>query len=670
MPDFKLKADFKPAGDQPKAIACLTEGLLEKSYKYQTLLGVTGSGKTFTIANVIEKARRPVLVVTHNKTLAAQLYNEFRAFFPNNAVEYFVSYYDYYQPEAYIPQTDTYIAKDASINEKIDRLRLSATRSLLSREDVIVVASVSCIYGLGSPQEYKEMSVYVYRGQKLSRSDLAGKLVDIQYSRNDIERKRGQFRMRGGTIEVYLSYEETVVQIGLSGNIVENIAVIDSATGEAKYSLENIMIFPSKHFIMPEDTTKKAVESIRLELKERLAALTKEGKLLEAERLEQRTNYDLELLSEIGYCPGIENYSRHFDGRKAGEPPSTLLDFFKSSAGPAGKNEGGGFLTIIDESHATIPQIRGMYEGDYMRKKALVDFGFRLPSAFDNRPLKFGEFEARIKNAIFVSATPSRFESEKSAAVAEQIIRPTGLAEPEIIIKPCKNQVKDLVAEAEAEAKRGSRALVTTLTKKQAEELTGYLVLAGIKAQYLHSDIDTLERVKIIRDLRLGKFDCFVGVNLLREGLDIPEVALVAILDADKEGFLRNTTSLIQTMGRAARNSNGKAILYADTMTESLKSAVEEVKRRRKIQLDYNKKHGIAPKTITKEIAPDIVKEEKLKEIPVSEIPKEEIAFIISELESEMNAASERLEFEKAAEIRDRIIELKKEQFRKAKGAE
>ncbi len=647
MTDFKLISKFRPTGDQPTAIKSLTEGILKHNFGKQTLLGVTGSGKTFTVANVIEKVKKPTLVITHNKTLAAQLYNEFKEFFPNNRVEYFVSYYDYYQPEAYIPKTDTYIAKDASINEKIDKLRLSATRSLLSGKDVIVVASVSCIYGLGSPEDYKEMAVFLENNTDISRDNIIRNLVDIQYERNDIERKRGQFRVKGDTIEIHLSYEDIVVRIEMFGDLIEKISYIDPVTSVTIRKLEDIMIFPAKHFVMPEEKTQKAIESIKKELKQQLKILLKENKLVEAQRLEQRTNYDIEMLNEIGYCPGIENYSWHFDKRKKGEPPSTLIDFFRDD-----------FLIVIDESHVSLPQIRGMYFGDYARKKSLVEHGFRLPSAYDNRPLKFDEFEKRIKNILYVSATPSDFEKEQSINITEQLVRPTGLLDPEIIIKPCKGQVKDLMAEVKKQAKKGLRTLVTTLTKKQSEQLCDFLSENDVRVKYLHSDIDTLERVDIIRDLRMGEFDCLVGVNLLREGLDMPEVSTVLILDADKEGFLRNTTSLIQTMGRASRNSNGRAILYADKMTKSIDKAVFETKRRRKIQEEYNKEHNIVPKTIAKAVHEKIVID-KEKEIDYSKVPKNELAFVISELEQEMNVVAEALEFEKAAKLRDTIKELK-----------
>ncbi len=647
MDNFKLISKFRPTGDQPTAIKSLARGIFKHNFKKQTLLGVTGSGKTFTVANVIEKIKKPTLVITHNKTLAAQLYNEFKEFFPNNRVEYFVSYYDYYQPEAYIPKTDTYIAKDASINEKIDKLRLSATRSLLSGKDVIVVASVSCIYGLGSPEDYKDMAIFLENNMNISREIIIRNLVDIQYERNDIERKRGQFRVKGDTIEIHLSYEDIVVRIEMFGDDIEKITYIDPVTSVTIKELEDIMIFPAKHFVMPEEKTQKAIGSIKKELKQQLKILLKENKLVEAQRLEQRTNYDIELLNEIGYCPGIENYSWHFDKRKKGEPPSTLIDFF-----------GDDFLIVVDESHVSLPQLRGMYFGDYARKKSLVEHGFRLPSAYDNRPLKFDEFEKRIKNILYISATPGDFEKEQSINITEQLVRPTGLLDPEIIIRPCKGQVKDLIKEVKKQAKKSLRTLVTTLTKKQSEQLCDFLRENEVRVKYLHSDIDTLERIDIIRDLRVGEFDCLVGVNLLREGLDMPEVSLVAILDADKEGFLRNTTSLIQTIGRASRNAEGRAILYADKITKSIDKTLFETKRRRKIQEEYNTKHNIIPKTIAKAVHERIVIDEQ-KEIDYSKVPKNELAFVISELEREMNAAAEALEFEKAAKLRDTIKELK-----------
>ena len=647
MDNFKLISKFRPTGDQPTAIKSLARGIFKHNFKKQTLLGVTGSGKTFTVANVIEKIKKPTLVITHNKTLAAQLYNEFKEFFPNNRVEYFVSYYDYYQPEAYIPKTDTYIAKDASINEKIDKLRLSATRSLLSGKDVIVVASVSCIYGLGSPEDYKDMAIFLENNMNISREIIIRNLVDIQYERHGIERKRVQFRVKGDTIEIHLSYEDIVVRIEMFGDDIEKITYIDPVTSVTIKELEDIMIFPAKHFVMPEEKTQKAIGSIKKELKQQLKILLKENKLVEAQRLEQRTNYDIELLNEIGYCPGIENYSWHFDKRKKGEPPSTLIDFF-----------GDDFLIVVDESHVSLPQLRGMYFGDYARKKSLVEHGFRLPSAYDNRPLKFDEFEKRIKNILYISATPGDFEKEQSINITEQLVRPTGLLDPEIIIRPCKGQVKDLIKEVKKQAKKSLRTLVTTLTKKQSEQLCDFLRENEVRVKYLHSDIDTLERIDIIRDLRVGEFDCLVGVNLLREGLDMPEVSLVAILDADKEGFLRNTTSLIQTIGRASRNAEGRAILYADKITKSIDKTLFETKRRRKIQEEYNTKHNIIPKTIAKAVHERIVIDEQ-KEIDYSKVPKNELAFVISELEREMNAAAEALEFEKAAKLRDTIKELK-----------
>ncbi|MCK4808483.1 MAG: excinuclease ABC subunit UvrB [Candidatus Aenigmarchaeota archaeon] len=653
MPDFKLVSSFGPKGDQPKAIDSLVSGLLDGK-KHQTLLGVTGSGKTFTIANAISRWKRPVLVITHNKTLAAQLYNEFKEFFPDNAVEYFVSYYDYYQPESYLPQTDTYIAKDASINEDIDRLRLSATRSLLTRDDVIIVASVSCIYGIGMPEEYRKMSLEVKRGMRIGRDEIISRLVDMQYERNDVDLKRAKFRVRGDVIDIHLSYESTVIRIELFGDAVESVKELHPVTLKSYSEIESTLIFPAKHFVMPEENTRRAVESIRAELKNRLKELVKQNKLVEAQRLEQRTEHDLEMLGEIGYCSGIENYSRHFDGRSSGSPPSSLLDFFPKD-----------FLIVVDESHATIPQLRGMYAGDFSRKQSLVNYGFRLPSAFDNRPLRFEEFKRHIHNIIYVSATPQDYELDKSGSTVEQITRPTGLLDPEIEVRPAKGQVEDLIKMVGMQKGKGFRTLVTTLTKKQAEQLSEFMVLKGIKVRYMHSDIKTLERTEIIRDLRLGKFDCLVGVNLLREGLDIPEVSLVAIFDADKEGFLRNARSLIQTIGRASRNSEGKAILYADKITGSMKTAMEETLRRREIQESYNKEHDIVPKTIVKGIQERVLPKDELANIKViKKIDRQNMSdgereTLLAELELLMNEAAEMLEFEKAAVLRDKIRELK-----------
>ena len=653
MSDFKLVSSFGPKGDQPKAIDSLISGLRDGK-KHQTLLGVTGSGKTFTIANAISRWKRPVLVITHNKTLAAQLYNEFKEFFPDNAVEYFVSYYDYYQPESYLPQTDTYIAKDASINEDIDRLRLSATRSLLTRDDVIIVASVSCIYGIGMPEEYRKMSLEVKRGMRIGRDEIISRLVDMQYERNDVDLKRAKFRVRGDVIDIHLSYESTVIRIELFGDFVESIKELHPVTLKSYSEIESTLIFPAKHFVMPEENTRRAVESIRAELKNRLKELVKQNKLIEAQRLEQRTEHDLEMLAEIGYCSGIENYSRHFDGRTPGSPPSSLLDFFPKD-----------FLIVVDESHATLPQLRGMYAGDFSRKQSLVNYGFRLPSAFDNRPLRFEEFKRHVHNIIYVSATPQDYEIDKSGCPVEQITRPTGLLDPEIEVRPAKGQVEDLIKMVGMQKGKGFRTLVTTLTKKQAEQLSEFMVLKGIKVRYMHSDIKTLERTEIIRDLRLGKFDCLVGVNLLREGLDIPEVSLVAIFDADKEGFLRNARSLIQTIGRASRNSEGKAILYADKVTGSMKTAMEETLRRREIQESYNKEHDIVPKTIVKGIQERVLPKDELANIKaIKKIDRQNMSdgereTLLAELELLMNEAAEMLEFEKAAVLRDKIRELK-----------
>jgi excinuclease ABC subunit B len=654
--DFKLVSEYKPKGDQQQAINKLVKGI-EKNTKHQTLLGVTGSGKTFTIANVIAETNKPTLVISHNKTLAAQLYGEFKAFFPENAVEYFVSYYDYYQPEAYIPQTDTYIEKDASINDEIDKLRHSATSSLLTRRDVIIVASVSCIYGIGSPTTYKKMNIFLEKNSIINMDELLRKLVEIQYTRNDTNFYRGTFRVKGDTIDIFPSSSDNAIRIELFGDRIEKISEIDPFTCETIKNLNQAVIFPAQHWVTPQDELKRAIESIEEELEVRLKELKSANKLVEAQRLEQRTRFDIEMLSEIGYCKGIENYSRHLDGRKPGEPPYTLLDYLPKDG-----------LIIIDESHMTIPQIRGMYAGDKSRKTTLIEYGFRLPSALDNRPLHFEEFEERIPQIIYVSATPDEFEIKKSnKKVVEQIIRPTGLIDPEVIVKKAKGEVDDLISEIKKTISQNERVLVTTLTKKMAEDLTNYLKEIGIKARYLHSDIETLERIKILQDLRAGKFDVLVGINLLREGLDLPEVSLVAIMDADKEGFLRSETSLIQTIGRAARNVNGRVIMYADKITKSIRKAINETNRRRNIQMEYNKKNNITPETIKKSMRDiltsiyeadyytvPLVEELEEKYISIDEIPK-----VISELEIEMKKYAEKLEFEKAAGIRDRIRELK-----------
>ncbi|ADD03015.1 excinuclease ABC, B subunit [Thermoanaerobacter italicus Ab9] len=656
MSGFKLVSNFKPTGDQPQAIEKLVEGV-KKGYRFQTLLGVTGSGKTFTMANIIQKLNRPTLVIAHNKTLAAQLYSEFKEFFPENAVEYFVSYYDYYQPEAYIPQTDTYIEKDASINEEIDKLRHSATAALFERRDVIIVASVSCIYGLGDPIDYENLMLSLRPGMIKDRDEIIKKLVDIQYERNDVNFTRGKFRVRGDVIEIFpASFSNKAIRVELFGDEIDRIAEIDVLTGEILGFRKHVAIFPASHYATSKDKLERAIKSIREELEQRYKELKDAGKIVEAERLKQRTNYDLEMLQEMGYCQGIENYSRHISGRPPGSPPYTLLDYFPKD-----------FLIFIDESHVTIPQIRGMYNGDRSRKEALVEYGFRLPSAFDNRPLTFEEFEERINQVIFVSATPGPYEIEHSEQVVEQLIRPTGLVDPEVIVRPVKGQVDDLIGEIRKTVDKGFRVLVTTLTKKMAEDLTDYLKDMGIKVKYLHSDIETIERVEIIRDLRLGKFDVLIGINLLREGLDIPEVALVAILDADKEGFLRSETSLIQTIGRAARNAEGRVIMYADTVTNSMKRAIEETNRRRKIQMEYNKKHGITPKTVIKGVR-DVIEathvaeeEEKYKKKKVKTYDPEIIKSTIEQLEKEMKEAAIELQFEKAAKLRDVIFELKKQ---------
>ncbi len=659
MAEFKLHSNYQPRGDQPEAIRQLTEGL-ERGDRFQTLLGVTGSGKTFTMANVIADYRRPTLVISHNKTLAAQLYGELKGFFPENAVEFFISYYDYYQPEAYIPGSDTYIEKDTSINEDIDRLRLRATSSLLERDDVIIVASVSCIYGLGSPEDYKDMLVFLESGQSIERDRLLKDLIDIHYSRNDIAFGRGHFRVRGDVVEIHPAYDDEAVRVQFFGDEIEKITIVNIVDGSVLAEKNKHAIYPARHFVTRQEKLLQAVDYIETELAERLKFFRDNGKLLEAQRLESRTKYDIEMMQEIGYCSGIENYSRYLSGRKPGEPPYTLIDFFPPD-----------FLIIIDESHQTVPQIRGMYRGDRSRKETLVEYGFRLPSALDNRPLFFEEFEARIRRAIFVSATPAEYELEKSKGVlVEQIIRPTGLVDPVITIKPVASQVDDLIGQIKKVAPRGERILVTTLTKRMAEDLTDYLNNLGVRVRYLHSEIDAIDRVGILRDLRLAEFDVLVGINLLREGLDLPEVSLVAILDADKEGFLRSERSLIQTAGRAARNKAGEVILYADEITDSIKKAVSETERRRKIQIEYNKKHGIEPETIVKsrdEIlkttsfadARTTVPERAARE-EIDAVARLEYEERIRALQRLMRKAAKELQFEKAAELRDEISRLRK----------
>ncbi|HJI99022.1 MAG TPA: excinuclease ABC subunit UvrB [Methanobrevibacter smithii] len=648
MKKFKLNSPYKPLGDQPKAINSLVDGI-NKGEKEQTLLGVTGSGKTFTMANVIEKVQKPTLVISHNKTLAAQLYEEFKEFFPDNAVEYFVSYYDYYQPEAYVPRTDTFIDKESSVNEEIDIMRHSATQSLLSRDDVIVVSSVSCIYGIGSPEDYGEFAFGIAVGDNYDRSDIIRKLVFMQYERNDIEFARGHFRVRGDVIEINPVHGTPPVRVELFGDEIDAISLIDKVTGKKTESLKRYMIFPAKHFVVGQDKMDTAIRNISDELDERLNEFNLSNKLLEAQRLEQRTRFDIEMLQEMGYCPGVENYSMHLSGRKWGEKPYSLLKYFPED-----------YLTIIDESHVTLPQIRGMYNGDRARKETLVEHGFRLPSAKENRPLRFDEFESSINQIIYVSATPGSYELSRSSNIVEQIIRPTGLVDPEVIIRPVKGQVEDLLGEVKKRAKKDERVLVTTLTKKMAEDLTDYYAKIGVKVRYMHSEIDTLERIDIVDDLRRGTFDVLVGVNLLREGLDLPEVSLVAILDADKEGFLRNETSLIQTIGRAARNINGQVIMYVDEMTDSVKNATAITSKRRKIQIKYNEKHGIVPKTTKRALKDKKVAEDlDIEGTDISKIPKDELRLLISDLENDMKEAAAKLDFERAASLRDQIATLK-----------
>ncbi|MGQ9779853.1 MAG: excinuclease ABC subunit UvrB [Bacillota bacterium] len=649
MGEFRLVSPFPPRGDQPEAIAALVEGL-RRGYRHQVLLGVTGSGKTFTMANVIAAVQKPTLVLSHNKTLAAQLYGEFKEFFPYNAVEYFVSYYDYYQPEAYIPQTDTYIEKEATRNDEIDRLRHAATSALFERRDVIIVASVSCIYGLGTPEDYVGLTISIKSGEFHDRDQILRRLVGIQYTRNEIGFTRGTFRVRGDVIEIIPAGGEEVIRIELFGDEVERILRVDPLSGEVLGRMESVTIYPASHYVTTEEKMKRAIAAIEAELEERLAYFRREGKLLEAQRLEQRTRYDLEMMAEVGFCQGIENYSRHLSGRAPGEPPATLLDYFPRD-----------FLMFIDESHVTIPQVGGMYAGDRSRKQTLVDYGFRLPSALDNRPLKFEEFEARLNQVIYVSATPGEYELSRAEQVVEQIIRPTGLVDPEVVVRPTKGQIDELLEEIRVTVAWGERVLVTTLTKKMAEDLTEYLQEMGVRARYLHSEIETLERVAILRDLRLGKFDVLVGINLLREGLDLPEVSLVAILDADKEGFLRSETSLIQTIGRAARNVNGRVIMFADEITESMARAIKETNRRRAKQLAYNEAHGITPETVRKAVRDLIAAEEAIEDKVAAQLktrPRltpEEIRAKIDELEGLMLKAAAELEFEKAAEYRDEI---------------
>lgn len=652
---FKIESAFKPMGDQPEAIRKMAESI-KKGNRYQTLLGVTGSGKTFTMANIIEKTQKPTLIIAHNKTLAAQLYSEFKEFFPNNAVEYFVSYYDYYQPEAYVPQSDTYIEKDSSVNEEIDKLRHSATASLSERRDVIIVASVSCIYGLGDPIDYENQVLSLRQGAEMDRDDVLRKLVQIQYNRNDMDFARSTFRVRGDTVEIIpAGASEKAIRVEFFGDEIDRIAEIDPLTGAVLGYREHVSIFPASHYAISREKMEVAIEAIESELKERLEELKNEDKLLEMQRLSQRTNFDVEMLREMGYCSGVENYSRHLSGREAGSTPFTLLDYFPDD-----------YLIMIDESHMTVPQIRAMYNGDQARKNVLVDYGFRLPSALDNRPLKFEEFEEKINQIMFVSATPAQYELEHSLTIAEQLIRPTGLLDPPIYVRPVKGQIDDLLSEITKRTAKGEKVLVTTLTKRMSEDLTDYLREMGVKVKYLHSDIDTLERIEIVRDLRMGIFDVLVGINLLREGLDIPEVALVAILDADKEGFLRSETSLIQTIGRAARNADGQVIMYADNMTRSMQSAISETNRRRQIQEAYNEEHGIIPQTIKKDIRDLIVatktaakNEEFFKEKDPESMSKDELEKTIAKVEKEMKKAARDLQFECAAELRDTLIKLK-----------
>ena len=649
--DFELKSDFKATGDQPQAIKSIVSAI-NNNEKYSTLLGVTGSGKTFTMANIIQEVKMPTLILAHNKTLAAQLYSEFKEFFPNNAVEYFVSYYDYYQPEAYVAHSDTYIEKDASINDEIDKLRHSATAAILERDDVIIISSVSCIYGLGDPEDYRKLMLSLRPGMERDRDDIIKKLIEIQYERNDINFTRGTFRVRGDILEIFpADNDERAIRIEFFGDEIDRITEIDYVTGKIVGTRNHVVIFPASHYVTTPERIERAIIEIEKELDERVKSFKEEDKLLEAQRIEQRTKYDIEMLKEIGFCQGIENYSRHITGRKAGEKPYTLMDFFPND-----------YLIIVDESHVTIPQVRGMYAGDKSRKSSLIDNGFRLPSAYDNRPLNFDEFEENINQILFVTATPGPYELEHSTTIAEQIIRPTGLLDPIVEVRPINNQIDDLVVEINKVIEKGERVLITTLTKKMSEDLTNYLKEIGIKVKYLHSDIDTLERVEIIRDLRLGKFDVLVGINLLREGLDIPEVSLVAILDADKEGFLRSETSLIQTIGRAARNSEGKVIMYADKITRSMQNAISETKRRREIQMLYNEEHNITPTTIKKKVRDTIEATVVADEETIYGIKEtnniDEIKENIASLQAEMMEAAQNLQFERAAELRDKIKQL------------
>ena len=670
MPDFKVVSDFDPAGDQPTAIAQLSEGI-KRGDRFQTLLGITGSGKSATIAWTVEAVQKPTLIIAPNKSLAAQLASEMREFFPNNRVEYFVSYYDYYQPEAYLPSSDTYIEKDSSINDEIDRLRHSATSALLTRRDTIVVASVSCIYGLGSPEEYAERILHVQRGTEQDQRAILRRLVDMQYERNDTNLTRGRFRVRGDTIEVHPAYEENAVRIELFGDEIERITTVDTLTGEQLGDIDELVIFPATHYVAGDERMQRAITGIEAELQKRLAWFESQNKLLEAQRLRMRTSYDLEMLAEVGVCSGIENYSRHIDGRSPGEPPFTLLDFFPKD-----------FLLVVDESHQTVPQLHGQYEGDRSRKETLIEHGFRLPSAADNRPLRFDEFYERVNQCVFMSATPSPYEIQQSTQVVEQIVRPTGLVDPEVIVKPTKGQIDDLISQIKERTERGDRVLVTTLTKKMAEDLTDYLLEMGLKVRYLHSNIDTIQRIEIVRDLRLGEFDVLVGINLLREGLDLPEVSLVAILDADKEGFLRGETSLIQTIGRAARNVDGQVIMYADRMTDSMQKAITETHRRRARQQEYNEEHGINPQTIRKAISDILVllgsrdgtsvgapvpgqdrrnRRRDRARSDLAELPQSELSRLIATLEDEMREAAADLRFEYAARLRDEIADLRVE---------